>query len=310
MRYRSAVIPLAIVALLALAGCAEPAGSLRMTEVDDSELADRTSRPTSGGEDFPAIRQQVVVSAAIENGSVTVADLRPLVHTDLPYRHQNRYYDVRRASQTAVQGVELTIAVDANASEPTGPGIAFRDLDRADQRRLRPFLEHDARELVQGTDYRFPVALRADAESKILQHAGSSVVVAYDGSEYVLEIGSPEETTVHLQTYTATLRAESTEAYASSLRRNYTVDLSDAEGAERSVLESAAGDSYYAEDTDDQAFANVIDRLRREPAIRREDASGTWLVRFDGAVYLTEANFHQFLADDTPESETPPVTPN
>lgn len=282
-----------------------------MEPVNDTALADRASHPTSGGEFYPEIRQQDVARRVIEDGSLTIADVRVPAKTDLPYRHEGRYYDLSYERVGAQPGVETVTAVDYNATDPNGTRVAFADLSAADRRVLGPLLEGDPPFREPGPEVEFPLALpRSVAEnSTLFAHAGDSIVVVHRGTEYAVTLSQRRETELRTFRYEATLRAESTGAYARELKRTYAFALTGLNDTERSVIEAALGDSYYAEDTDDAGFAALVDRFRGHEAIRTDGYSGTWLARYEGQLYWVEMRYGMFV-EETEASATPKVTPN
>lgn len=303
---------IALLALIALSGCAEPAGSIHMKPVEDINLASEVSQSTTDEAIFPAIRQQQVVSEAIKNGSTSVADLRKPVDDSYHYHYQGQYYKLSTVSVTQVPGVSLSIAIDKNATELRGPRLDFADLNATDQRLLRPVLDHEPFELEEGADAKFPIAIR-DANidnSSIITHADSSVVLDYRGTKVQLILGEVQEETLRLFTYEASLVAENSTAYETYLTDQYVFTISDRSQDEQTVLDSATGDSYYAESTDDNGFGAIVDRFLRHRAIYKDEYSGVWLVRYQGTTYLTELNFGQFVDDKTVTTRTPNVTPH
>jgi len=283
-----------------------------MDPVNDSGLAERASYATTGGEFYPEIRQQEVAQRAIENGSTTVADVRVPARTDFPYRHEGEYYDISSEQVGSQPGLETFVTVDYNATDPGGPRVAFADLSERDRRILGPILDSDPRRLEPGPEAEFPIAYpdAAAADSTLFDHANGSLVVSYRGSAYAITLREVRETTLETYRYEATLRADSTAAYADELKRTHAFDLEGLPDEERSVIEAALGDSYYAEDTDDAGFAAVVERFRGQEAIEADEHDGTWLARYDGQLYWVELRYSRFVEDDTETSEPPDVTPN
>jgi hypothetical protein len=80
------------------------------------------------------------------------------------------------------------------------------------------------------------------------------------------------------------------------LRDEYLFTLSNLSDDERKVVETATkdGETYYAEDDGDQAFRSVMETFRRHEALTRDDYEGTWLVRYEGEVYLAELSYGGF----------------
>jgi hypothetical protein len=77
------------------------------------------------------------------------------------------------------------------------------------------------------------------------------------------------------------------------LREQYLFVLSDLSEAERSIVESAIEDSYYPEDEMPEAFTGMTVRFRDHDAIEADEYGGTWLVRYEGAVYWANVQYPQ-----------------
>lgn len=309
---RRVLAALGLLAVLLLAGCAEPAGSLRMEPVEDTELAEKASRPTTGGQDYPAVRQQQVVTRAIENGSVTVLDVRDPVNTGLAFEHEDAYYEITHEEVGTREGAETVVGVDYNATEPEGTRIDFADLSAADRRLLGPMLAAEPRELEPGAESRFPLAYTRQEvnDSVLLIYTGESVVISYRGTDYEVSVGRATRGPLQVHRYEATRIAGSAEAFAATLTERYAFTLSGLSDGEESIVESALGDSYYAEDTDDEGFATLVERFRRHEAIENDGGSGNWLVRYDGQLYWVDLYYGAFVADETATTTTPNVTPH
>lgn len=310
MRTR-ALLAIAVLVMVALAGCADAAGSISMDPVDDAELAERASRATAGADRYPAIDRQRLARTVIRNGTRTVTTPYPPLPSGTTYEHRGRYYEIGAERLGTVPGVATLLRIDYNATDPNGTRVAFADLSAADRRKIRPRLATEPR-LRPGTDADVLLGYRQAAadDSVLLSYAPGPIVIAYEGEEYAIEADEPREGPLRTYRYEATLVAESTAAYARNLTSEYAFALSDLSDAEREVVEAARGDTYYAERTDDEAFAGVIDRLRRQEAVERDGSSGTWLVRYDGRRYWVEARFGAFAEGSARASTTPSVTPH
>jgi hypothetical protein len=90
--------------------------------------------------------------------------------------------------------------------------------------------------------------------------------------------------------------ADSTAGYADQLRDRYLFTLSGLSDDERSVVEEAMSKngSYYADTDGDEAFRGVLESFDGHPAIERNEFRGTWLVRYDGDVYVAELSYQGF----------------
>lgn len=298
---RRTLAALALLAMAALAGCADPAGSLRMVPVDDAEMADRASHEASAG-DRPAdlareIRTRERVRRAIENGTLNVTAARPPIDDELPYEYRGAYYDLSSERVGTRPAVETEVEIDHNATDPGGPRVAFTELSAADRERIEPAITRESRtdrpgpEVEAHLTYPDPAA----ASSTLLAHAGGSVVVVHGGEEYALTIGETSEATLGVYRYEATLAAANATAYAEQLRDGYAFTLSGLSEAEASVVEEAAGGSYYAGSTDDEGFAALVERFRDREGVRRSEYGGEFIVRYGDRVYWAEMEYGAFV---------------
>jgi len=316
---RRALLAVVVVAMVALAGCADAAGSLRMTPVDDAELVDRASRPTTGADRYPAIDRQRVARRVIENAPVNASGTatanvtapRPPVSTDLPHEYRGTYYELSYEAVDTQPGVATLVSIDYNATDPNGTRIAFADLSPADRRKLRPRLANPPATRRSGPDADVLLAYERPAarNSTLLAHAGGSVVIVDGRTEYALRVRETKEEPLRTFRYDVTRVAGSPAVYADRLRAEYAFALDGLTDAERDTVEAARGDAYYAESTDDEAFGALVDRFRRHRAVERDGSSGSWLVRYEGRLYWAELRYGAF-AERTAATETPSVTPH
>jgi len=301
---RRTLVALALLAMAALAGCAEPAGTLRIEPVNDTELAELASHPTNASDVPPdayhEIRERGIARRAIENGSVSVTTVRPPIDAAKPYEYRGAYYDLSYEQVGAQPGVETEVEIDYNETEPEGPRVAFSELSAADREKLGPTLDTDPRVFRSGAEIgaRVTYAEPAAANSTLLSHAGGPVVVVHESEEYALTVAETRDTTLEIYRYEATQRAGSAEAYAEDLRDEYAFTLSGLSDAEASIVEEALDGSYYADDTDDEGFAALVDRFRDRDGIRKDEYSGDFLVRYEGGLYWVEMDYGAFM-DDT-----------
>lgn len=317
---RRILLAVAVVSMVALAGCADAAGSLRMTPVDDAELVDRASRPTAGADRYPAIDRQRVARRLIGTASgnasgtaaVNVTGPRPPVPAALPYEYRDAYYDLSYEALDAHPGVATLVGIDYNATGPNGTRIAFAELSPADRRKLRPRLANPPATLRAGPDAEVLFAYRRpDARnSTLLARAGGSVVIVDGGTEYALRVRETEEGPIRTYRYEVSRVAGSSAAYADRLTDEYAFALANLTGPERDVVEAARGDAYYAESTDDEAFGALVDRFRRHRAVERDGDGGSWLVRHEGRLYWAELRYGAFVGETTAATDTPSVTPH
>lgn len=285
---------LAALLLVLLAGCSA-AGSITMDPVSDAELADRASRglgPASAPADDAESR---AIRSAIENGSGTIDASSPPVEAGLPFAYDDAYYRLSWSVVDERTITAVTLEIDYNATDLSGPEAAYADLPAADRRALDALLpqRHD-----RETDgYDFGASSRyTDAElDRSVLIANERTVVRYDGEAYPVRVDGQRPVTINTYRYTASMVAEDTDAYARQLRDDHLFRLSGLTEAERSVVETAIEEGYYAEDTDDESFRAVLDRFRRQERVTGERAYGEWIVRYNGSVYWVDLQYGGFV---------------
>ena len=300
---RRALAVFALLAMAALAGCADPVGSLRMESVDDAELADRASHEVDTS-DLPAeaseqVRRRGIVRRVIENGSLNVTTPGPPIDAELPYEYRGAYYDLSHEQIDTRSGVKTEIGIDHNATDPAGPVVALADLPAADREKIEPVLGIGPQTYRPGPEVGTHVAYsdHTAADSTLLAHAGGSMVVVHEGEEYALTIEETSEATLDVYRYEATKRAENAASYAEQLQSEYAFSLSGMSNEEASVVEDALDGSYYAESTDDDGFAALVERFRDRDGIRKDEYGGDFLVRYDGRLYWAEMDYGAFVDD-------------
>ena len=308
--HRRLVLAVVLVALAAgFAGCSEAsAGELSMRAVDDAALAGEASRDVPDDERVGWIRDLVL--GAVENGSTTVDDTRPPFDPDLPLAHEGAYYELTHTVVGTTPGYTAELEVDFDEGAANGSVVAFADLPAVDRRWLGPLLAGERDDDRDGYDTGVRARYTsADANRSVLVPTQRYDAVTYEGATYPIRVGDVDEVTLQTYRYEATQVAPNASAYADRLTERYAFALSGLSKNETDVVESAIGDRYRAEDTDDAAFASLLDRFLAEPAVRHEDDDGSWIVRYEGQRYWVELSYYGFAGTEavTPPSATPPL---
>jgi hypothetical protein len=276
-----------------LAGCSA-AGSLDMDRpANDTDLANGASRATTAVDGGPT-SDGALVQRAIENGSATARGQDPPVERGLPFAHEGRYYDVSWNVTERRPATAVRVAIDYNGSAPSSETVAYDALsarDRAVVDQLLPPKTDDRRE---GYEFGVRATYNETERNRSVLLAEEPAAVGYRGETYPIGLVDRESVTVRTYRYTTSVVATNSTAYADQLRERYLFDISGLSDAERGVLEEAIDDTYYAEDTDDEAFRSVLDRFEGHEAIERSEYGGTWLVRYDGEVYLADLSYGGF----------------
>lgn len=294
---------LALLAILAVgAGCSS-AGSIEMEAVNDTALADRASRSLTELSPRPNAAERTpreIVQAAIESRSATVTAPSPPVDMDLPVAYDGAYYNLSATVVDRREAHAVTITVDYNTTDSNGTAIALEELPEADQAALAALFPQ---RVPQEEGEEFGVgAIYTDEElnSSVLAPVQQYDVVIVNGTRYAIEVGEVDPVTVATYRYTTRVVAESATAYAQQLETAYAFSLSNLSEEERSVLETAIEEgSYYAESTDDEAFESLYRTIRTYEAIVKDQASGLWLLRYEGELYIADLRYGGFLGEAT-----------
>ncbi|MFB6171359.1 MAG: hypothetical protein ABEJ23_02420 [Haloarculaceae archaeon] len=277
--------------LVVLAGCSA-AGSITMQQASTADIAERASRPTAPV-DAGVDADRQLVRTAIENGSATAEGVRPPVESGLPFAHGGRYYDVSWTVVDRQSGTRVDIAIDYNGTAPADRTVDYADLPAVDRDALSGLLPPRTDRRTDGYEMGVGVTYNATERNRSVLRSGEYSAVEYRGETYPVRVDDERDVTIATYRYTATPVANSTGAYARRLRERHLFVLGNLTEDERSIVAEVIDDGYYA-DSDDEAFASVLERFRRHSAVTADEYRGTWLVRYDGEVYLARLSYGGF----------------
>lgn len=297
---RHRLLPLlGLLLLVVLAGCSA-AGSITMEPVTDAEVAERASRgidPAGAAEDDPEAR---TIRSAIENGSGTIEAQSPPVRDGRPFEYLGTYYDLSWEVVEERTATSVSFVVDYNATDPGGRRIAYEDLPAADRRALSSLIPPEERHGDEDVSMGAVSTYNDSAvESSVLVPEPRYDVVVSEGEAYPVRLDGTREVTVNTYRYTAEVVANSSEEYARDLKEEYLFTLSGLSEQERSLVETAIEDGYYAEDREDETFRSVVQRFTRHEAIEPGDTYGDWLVRYDGETYWAHLEYGGIAMSDS-----------
>ncbi|GGM59537.1 hypothetical protein GCM10009017_07070 [Halarchaeum rubridurum] len=267
-----------------------------MDPVSNAELAEHASRNVSATDADPDTESRMI-RGAIENGSATIEARHPPVESGLPFAHRGAYYDLSWSITGQRHATGVDVAIDYNASDVPPNRIAYGDLPAPDRRALDRLLPpHDGRR-VDGPDLGTGATYTdAKAERSVLVPTQRYDAVVYDGEAYPIRVDDTRDVTLNTYRYTSTPVADDAESYARDLKAEHLFTLTGLDDTERDVVSEATNGSYYAEDTDDDAYRAVLERFRAHDAVQRGETHGSWLVRYDGAVYWADLHYGGFAA--------------
>lgn len=297
---RKTLAALGLLALVALAACSAT-GPLSMKTADDAEIAEAASRPAVV--DSPAPDDREVVREAIEDGSGTTTATDPPVKRGLPLVYEGSYYEIDWNVTGNEPGTAFAVGVDLNGTAPTDETVSFEELSKRDSRLLGDLLAAMSErepQLRPGPEVAIPKEYTTAETNESVLLSGEYSAVRHNGTVYPFVLEECREVTLTRYRYTVSRVADSTAVYAQQLRDEHLFGLSGLPEAERSVVNEAIDGVYHAEDTDDEAFRSVMDRFSAESAVEADGYDGTWLVRYDGQVYVAELSYGGFNQNDRP----------
>lgn len=271
-----------------VAGCVHPENVLTMDAVSDSELADRTAQRVPNDDE-----QRAAIHEAATNGSATFWSSAPRLDEETPVAVDGTYY---RVSHTEVESRERTaydvkLQYDPVDWTPERGAIAYEDLPAIDREAFGD-LVRSADEYDGDTDG-FDVGV-GDAYADL--NVSDSVfvpeqqydAVTYEGATVRVAVESSVRSVERWRLELSPV-ADSAAAYAQQVRDEYLFELTGLSAAERDIVEQAIDEGYYESRTD--AFESVVDRLESHRAFTADDFWGEWVVRYDGTVYWTYAEY-------------------
>lgn len=287
-----------------------PRASLRLNAVDDRGIARRLDRHVPRGDGT----RVALLDEVLETGSATRESRRPRLRAGTLVNAGTRYdlsMAVENRRPATVYPILLeNLSYDGVQASNKADRVRFEDLPAVDRRVFRENGLADGDGLGVGTQLTYPDSTR---ERSALVPPTETVIVWGPDRKGLFESrhGSRDATLV-TRRYTAE-RLEPAATYGRRLRERYALDLSEVPEAEAQLLRAATETEVYKLPrgrTPRAPFQSLADRFRSATDVRdatearADDAprdatgerSGTYLVRFEGAVYLTR--LHLFEPSD------------
>lgn len=308
---RRQVLAAAAALPVSLAGCAGvrtqnavaelPTATLEMRPIDDAALPGRV---LYSAEDARSERGRLI-SAAV-NGGTTVEGTRPL----LPEGRQiagpdgvyELDYEVVGETPATVFSVKIDIVEGTVVAERT---VRFADLPDVDREVFADRGFEDGEVIGIGT-----TLLYTDEEaerSELVPESPYDYIRWENGNEAEWVVEDGYERTLKRYRYTGE-RVDSLATYGKRMRERFAFDVGPLSADERRIVEDAIEEGYVVppEETPSPQFSTLAESFRGKPEIRglQEEgdddgaASGRYLTRYEGAVYLTRLDYN-------PEGENP-----
>lgn len=308
MQTRLVIVTAVALCLVALAGCGQPAGSLSMEPVNDSELADNASTHVSADElADPEDRNRGVriLRQAVENESATVAATEP-PHSanETVYRTDDRFFTLSYTAVDTTTGRQVTYRLDRNVTtdEVDENGLTVADYDAlppVDQAAIHAPVSALSSDTLDDED----IPPEGFEEERIYSPTelnrsaiagGQYDVVRHEGTLMELDVESGESLPLTVYRYQPKPVATGAGPYAACLRDAYTFELSGLDSETRAVVAEAVDGTYRTENTSDPAFRSLLDRFHGRTAVSAGTSSGSWLVRYDGRLYWADLRYAHF----------------
>lgn len=270
---------------VAVAGCGHPSVVLDMEAATADDIADEVSTSVD-----PGSEEHTVVSAAVENGSATRTGRYELFDRTDAVRFEGAFYEV---SETRLESSEVTVyevLLDFDPDETTAElgAVEYDDLPEADRQRLDPILSEEPPQNQDGYDVGVDYGSAEDVgDGSVFVPERQYDVLVYEGERYRVAVNSRTAPEAEYR-YEVTEVAAGVEAFADRVRAAYLFALEGLSENERAVVEEAIDGGYF---DDDEAFRSVVDRIRDHEGLRVDDFYGTWLLAYEGAEYITYAEW-------------------
>ena len=316
---RPIVVTAATLCLVALAGCGQPAGSLSMDPVNDTELADKASTNVSVDEQYPGDldRGRIMRQSSKNNSTTVTATEPPHSANETVYRADNRFYMLSYTEINTTIGREVTYRLNRTGNETNQNSwsvVDHHDLPLIDQRALLPAVS--AFSAASSDEDETPPETIRDQQTYSSAELNRSAIasgqydaVRYDDTLIQLDAVSNESQPLTVYRYRPVPVANGVGPYSACLRDTYGFELNGLDSETRTVVTEATGGTYRAENTSDAAFRSVLDRFYDHTAVSATDQSGSWLVKYDGQLYWANLRYYAFDEyDQMATADQPGVT--
>ncbi|OLZ39322.1 hypothetical protein A6E15_18180 [Natrinema saccharevitans] len=270
---------------VAVAGCAHPPVVLDLDEATAEDIAAEVSVTVE-----PGSEEYSLVASVLENGSTGRSERYELFDRADTIRFGDSFYDV---SETRLKSGERTvyevfIDVDPANSTPEVGEIEYGDLPETDRQHLDQIVSKDSTRGEDGSDIGVEYGTGENVgNGSVFVPEQQYDILVHNENRYRITIDS-RTTSETAYRYEVSEVASGVEPFADQVRDRYLFTLTGLSDAERDVVEEAIDGGYFQ---DDDAFRSVVDRIRDHKGINVADFYGTWLFEYEGAEYLTYAEW-------------------
>lgn len=277
-----------------------PTASLSMDAVTEADVARKLTHHEMSDD------ERTVLDRVVDGQRTTGWHLEPPVHTSIPALHEGTVYRLSTTVADSKPATVYSVVVDVPDRTPAPDEVVtFDDLPAADRETFAARGLDDGGFVGFGTTF---VYTPDEADQSVLVPDSEYGYIRWeDGTTASWAVDGSWETELKRYRYTAE-GLGSADEYGGRIRDRYTFELSGLPTDERDIVgEAREAEDGYTVDTDatpSSAFESLVDRFRPhdEVAVHDDpdpDVSGSYLVRYEGAVYWTSLR----LSSDAEGSE-------
>jgi hypothetical protein len=298
LRAAGALLPAALAGCLGLSGnrvsnavAETPTARLSMDAVPDAELPRKVLYTVHAGDETERL-----IDGAVDGGTTAESIREPPLpeQRHLFYQSREEVYELDHEVVEETPGTTYSVKVDILQRTPDESEVVqFADLPAVDREQFERKGLADGDPVGIGTTFYYTDAERD--RSRLVPDPDVSAIEWADGTRAEWVVDGAHGATLTTYRYTGELVATAAE-YARRMREQFGFELADLSSAQREIVETAVEEHAYvvdAEATPEAPFRSLTDRFRDQQQARGldergdGDLSGTYLVRYDGAVYWT-----------------------
>jgi len=302
---RRALLATATTSLPAIvAGCTSPGGiggnnavaeapkaRLELETIADATLPTKvlyTVHPDEGDDSKAQLFDRII------DGGATTKATRPPFPEQRHIASQDSVYELAYKVIEETPATRYSVKVDIVTGTVTeAEAIQFADLPEVDQEAFAARGLADGDPVGIGTTFLYTDAERE--QSVLVPESEYSYITWADGTEAEWVVDDAYDTTLNTYHYSAD-KVASTANYGRRMREEFAFELSGLSAAQRDILETAITDGRYVvgpDETPSDALVALADRFRGHEQAHgldedgEGDLSGTYLIRYQEAVYWT-----------------------
>lgn len=262
------------------AGCALPSNTIRVQEATPDEIVEDVSMRVD-----VESKEHDVIRSAVKNGTATrTGRNRWFDDRNTILLNQTVYIvnETRLASEKATR-YEVGIYPAPESTNPELGVIRYDKLPTTDRRQLNRTLSRESTKENSGELNVEYEPTTEDTNRSVFVPKQQYDILQYNGELYRVTIERELSSDVEYQ-YEVTEIAGNVEEFAEQLRDKHLFTLDSLSPAEQAVIEEAIETGEVAWESEDSE--SVISKIREHRALKEDDYSGTWLMKYHRGEYL------------------------